>query len=118
MFRVSTAVAALFLLCVGAEAASYGAIAFSPDSGAYGYSTRRVSRANAQEWAMSYCDENAWDCRIAVNFHDACGAVARGRNGGWGTNWGYSRAEAQNNAMAACHKRDSGCRVVVWACSK
>jgi hypothetical protein len=56
MLRVSTAVAALFLLCVGAEAASYGAIAFSPDSGAYGYSTRRVSRANAQEWAMSYCD--------------------------------------------------------------
>jgi serine/threonine-protein kinase len=118
MFRITTAFAALMLLCAGAEAASYGAIAFSPDTGAAGYSTRRQSRGNAQEWALYYCGQHANDCRIAINFRNACGAVARGRNGGWGSDWGVTRAEAQNDAVAACSQYDSGCRVIQWACSK
>ena len=118
MFRMPMAFAAMLVLCAGAEAASFGAIAFSPDTGAAGYSTRRVSRANAQEWALYYCDQYAYDCRIAVNFHNACGAVARGRNGGWGADWGYSRAEAQNDAITACRRHDRGCRIIQWACSK
>ena len=118
MLRLSTAFAALLLLCAGAEAASYGAIAFSPETGASGYSTRRVSRGNAQEWALYHCGKHANDCRIAVNFDNACGSVARGRDGGWGADWGHSRAEAQNNAVAVCWEHDDGCRTVVWACSK
>jgi serine/threonine-protein kinase len=118
MRRFSVVVAAMLVLCAGAEAASFGAIAFSPDTGAAGYSTGRASRANAQEWAMYYCDQHAYDCRIAVNFRNACGAVARGRDGGWGADWGYDRRGAQNNALSVCRRHDSGCRIIQWACSR
>lgn len=118
MFCMSTAFAAMLVLCADAEAASFAAMALSPETGAAGYSTRRVSRANAQEWAMYYCNQYADDCRIAINFHNACGAVARGRNGGWGSDCGVTRAQAQNDAIAACRQYYSGCRVIQWACSK
>lgn len=118
MFRITTAIAAMLLFCATAQADSFGAIAFSPDTGASSHSTGRSSRGNAQEWALYYCGEYADDCRIAINFRNACGAVARGSNGGWGSNWGYNRAGAENNAISACRQHDRGCRVVRWACSK
>jgi serine/threonine-protein kinase len=119
MFRITTAITALMLLCASAQAATtYGAIAFSPDTGAAGYSTGRGTRANAEDWAMYYCDQYAYDCRVAVHFRNACGAVARGQNGGWGSSWDYDRAGAQNNAIASCRRNDSGCRIIRWACSK
>ena len=119
MLRITTAFAAMMLFCAGAGAAtSYGAIAFSPETGASSHSTGRSSRGNAQDWAMYYCNEYAYDCRVVINFRNACGSVAQGSNGGWGADWGYDRAGAQNNAIAACRQRDSGCRVVRWACSK
>lgn len=118
MNKLITIFAMTLMLCTGAFAQQYGAFAFSPDTGAFGYTTKGVSRADAQRKAMSYCNTYAYDCKIVVNFNKACGAIARGSNGGWGADWGYDRYEAQNDALAICRRHDTGCRVLRWACTR
>lgn len=109
-------VAAMLLTVTAAQADEWGAIAFSPNSGATGYSYNYDTRRIAEGWAMSYCD--ARDCRIVINFRNACGAVAVGRNGGWGADWGPTRHSAEANAIAMCQAHDGGCRTKRWVCSK
>lgn len=118
MLRLLAAAAVLFVCCAPAQAANYyGSIAFSPATGATGFATKRSTWAKAQGWAMYYCRGEANDCRIAVNFVNACGAVARGENGGWGSDWNTTAISAQNDAIDKCSVNDSGCHVVKWACS-
>lgn len=109
--------AATLALCVSASAVDYGSIAFSPKNGAIGYSTKGTSRGNAQEWALYYCGQYARDCKVAVNFHGACGAFAQGAKGGWGADWGNSLAEAEAQALRICRNNDRGCRVRRSACT-
>ncbi|MET3924116.1 DUF4189 domain-containing protein [Devosia sp. 2618] len=117
LLKTTIALCATLFLCVTANAAQYGAIAFSPKTGAIGYSTKGASRGNAQDWAMYYCGQYARDCKIAVNFNNACGALAIGRNGGWGADWGYTRAEAEADALTICRRHDTRCRVKRSACN-
>ncbi|UJW87788.1 DUF4189 domain-containing protein [Devosia sp. SL43] len=100
------------------QAAEWGSIAYSPRTGATGYSYNYDTKGIAQAWAMSYCKESASDCRIVVNFQNACGAVAVGRNGGWGADWGPSRRSAEANAISVCQAHDRGCRTKRWVCSQ
>jgi len=116
MLKHALRLTALLLTITTAQAAEWGSIAFSPSTGATGYSHNYDTRNTAGEWAISYCDAN--DCRIVVNFQNACGAVAVGRNGGWGSDWGTTRANAEANAIVACRTHDSGCRTKRWVCSK
>ena len=118
MIRLAITVAALLLPNVVAQADEWGSIAYSPRTGATGYSYNYDTRSLAQGWAMSYCKENASDCRIVVNFQNACGAVAVGRNGGWGADWGPTRRSAEANAISVCQAHDRGCRTKRWVCSQ
>ncbi|EUB96229.1 protein of unknown function DUF4189 [Rhizobium sp. CF080] len=93
---------------------SFGAIAYSPRTGALGWSYDHTSRRNAERAAQSNCD--ASDCRVAIWFDQACGAVARGPDG-WGSGWGYSRREAENQAIGSCRQNSHGCQVIRWQCS-
>lgn len=120
-FRIS-ALAAVALLASSfvtaeARADNYGAIAYSPASGAVGWSYDHPSRRRAERVAMGNCQSYADDCRIATFFFNACGAVARASNGGWGADWGNDRREAEDNALAACYNHGDNCRVVRWACT-
>lgn len=116
MLKHALWVAALLATITTTQAAEWGSIAFSPRTGATGYSHNYDTRSNAGAWAMSYCD--ASDCRIVVNFQNACGAVAVGRNGGWGADWGPTRSSAEANAVSACQSHDGGCRTKRWVCSR
>jgi len=118
VLRQTLAIALLLLTTLAGQAAEWGSIAFSPRTGANGYSHNYDTKSTAQAWAMSYCDDNASDCRIVVNFQNACGAVAVGRNGGWGADWGPTRSSAEANAIAVCQSHDGGCRTKRWVCSK
>lgn len=90
----------------------YGAIATSPETGAWGYSYNHSSRAEAELEALNECGDAG--CRVRVWFKNACGAVARDRrNLGWG--WAKSSAEAKARALSACGTR--ACSVEVWACT-
>lgn len=117
----STLKAALIMmpLLTGAAAAhadSFGAISLSLATGATGWSHDYASRWKAEEVAQSHCYKYAGDCRVAIWFKNACGAVARGPDG-WGADWALGRRQAQRAAVTACSNHSYGCEVIRWQCS-
>ena len=94
----------------------FGAIAFSPQTGAHGWSKNNTSRGEAEVDAQSNCLKHASDCQLATWFRDACGALAVGR-AGWGAHWGNNREQAEAAAIDACRQHTRNCKVVQWQCT-
>jgi hypothetical protein len=95
----------------------YGAIAYSSDTGAYGWSNKRGTQAEAENVALEQCGKRASDCEIEVWFDRRCGAVAAGDK--WvGHGWGATQQQAQSQALQDCRQEgDNACEVKVTACS-
>lgn len=96
---------------------SYGAIAYSRQTGGYGYSDGQNSRAEAENLALGYCRQYNKKCRNVVWFYNSCGAVA---SDGHKVSWGRadSEAEAAQKALKDCQgffKKD--CEVKISHCS-
>ena len=100
-----------------AQAANYGAIAFSPATGAHGYSYDYRSQRQAQHRALGECARRGGGCKIATWFRNACGALAVGAGNGWGAEWGNTRAEAERLALQRCSTHTSGCYILRWVCT-
>lgn len=115
ILKTATLLAALFCAGNTMAADSFGAIAYSPATGALGWSHDYNSRRGAESTAYNNCNAN--DCRIAIWFKNGCGAVAVGNGGGWGADWGADIDPAKYLAVEACQKHTNGCRVVRWQCS-
>lgn len=112
----------MFLVLVGVATPAvardyYGAIAYSPDMRAYGYSYDSRSRAHAEKTAMARCRSYGGGCRVVTWFRNACGALAIGDDGGYGGAWAGSRAAAERSALRTCAGSSSDCTVVRWACT-
>ncbi len=99
-----------------ALADSYGAIAYSPRTGAHGWSHSFNSRRGAENAALDNCYQRAGDCRVAIWFVNACGAVAAGPRG-WGSAWANNSNRAQRKALRQCSNYSGNCRIVRWQCS-
>ncbi len=114
-----TAILALGLSLVvsGAAQAAFGAIAFSPQSGAHGYSFNAGTRAQAERVALDNCRAHGRGCRVLVYFQNACGSLAVGRGNGYGFAWAGNRAQAESRAMRECRNQTAACRIVSWSCS-
>ena len=96
---------------------SYGAIAYSPTTRADGWSHSYATRAEADRRALRECSGHARDCRVAIIFRNACGALAVGPSGSWGSGWGNDRRRAEREAIGVCNQYAAGCRIARWACS-
>jgi len=107
--------ALLFAMPAVAHADWFGAIAYNPGSGAYGYSIDYPDRYGAENRALYECGGG---CRVAVWFRNACGALAVGYNGGWGSGWGSSRQRGEYEAINACSRYTSNCAIRAWACTR
>lgn len=101
----------------GEAQAGYGAIAYSPSSGAYGYSYNYPSRYTAESRALNECAARGGGCRVMVWFRNACGALATGAGRAYGWAWNTSRSAARARALAECRARTSGCYIRVLVCS-
>jgi hypothetical protein len=103
----------------GAARQSYGAIAYSTQTGAYGYSDDWDNQAQAEQTAMRYCNENGYGCEIMVWFYNSCGAVAADAGSGaaaWGQN--SSETEAKRIALENCTQSGGqNCEIKVSHCS-
>lgn len=113
------AMLAAAIIASGATAAradSFGAISISPQNGATGWSHSYSSRWEAEDVAQSNCYQYAGDCRVAIWFKNACGAVARGPSG-WGADWGDNRRDAEYAAVRSCEKHSYDCQIIRWQCS-
>lgn len=103
---------------IAAQARDYfGAIAYSPSTGASGYSYDQPSRGHAEGRAMTECRKRSRGCKGAIYFVNGCGAVATGRNG-WGSGWGGTRARAEEEAIHSCGRYTGGCGIKTWVCTK
>jgi serine/threonine-protein kinase len=95
----------------------FGAIAYSPSSGADGWSKDQPSRRAAQRAAVEGCKRHAEDCRALFWFKNACGALAvgAGAKAGWG--WGKTQKLADGEAIKACDKQAKGCKITRQVCT-
>lgn len=122
MSKYAIALIAVFLMFGGsstqAQAQSYGAIAYSPSSGAHGYSFGYRNQSGAQQRALRECNVRGRGCRVAIWYKNACGAVAVAPNGSWGSGWGNSKQRANYEALKVCRRYSGGCSVRVNACSR
>ncbi|MGH9366161.1 MAG: DUF4189 domain-containing protein [Thermoanaerobaculia bacterium] len=83
----------------------HGAIAYSANKGVYGYSHDVGSSSDAAAAAVRNCrnqENGADDCKVVVTFRNACGALALGKNGAYGSAWGMSQREASAKALVEC----------------
>jgi hypothetical protein len=96
---------------------SYGAIAYGPSNGSYGYSDNHANRAQVEARAASECGKN--DCVIATWFSGHCGALATGSNGTWRGEQDADEQRARSLAQARCTEQGGTyCAVVVSHCSR
>lgn len=94
----------------------FGAIAYSPLTGADGWAKDHPSRRAAERAALEGCREHAKDCRPIVWFKNACGALAISDKAyGWG--WGTTQDLADAEAIKACGKHAKGCKVKRQVCT-
>jgi serine/threonine-protein kinase len=94
----------------------YGAIAYSQSTKAYGWATDYASQEEAEAGAMSACKDRASDCKSAIWFRNACGALSVGSDGGWGADWGADEQAARNKATHVCDGYSYDCQVVIAKC--
>ena len=99
----------------------HGAIAYSPRKEVFGYSFDHDSAKAAGDVALRNCrgqNRGAGDCRVLVTFHNACGALARGNNGAYGSAWGMSGREASAKALSECRPHGgNSCKIERRVCS-
>ncbi|MEU7629512.1 DUF4189 domain-containing protein [Nocardia sp. NPDC049190] len=81
----------------GAAGDYYGALALSSSTGAVTSAVNYPDAAAAEAAARTECGVR--DCRVVVQFWNACGAVARGADGRYGWAWAATRAEAERRAI-------------------
>jgi len=94
----------------------YGAIAYSPSGGSYGYSSNFADRADAETRALKECGKD--DCVIATWFFNHCGALATSSNGSWGADQAASEQGAQALAQARCVREGgSNCKIMASQCA-
>jgi Domain of unknown function (DUF4189) len=109
-------VVAAVLTAAPAAAQYYGAIGYSPSSGAMGWSFDYLTREEARQVALTRCAEHASDCEIAVQFADGCGVIVFGERAKSAAG-SPSRSEATRVALRRCQMRSEGCTVRRWVCT-
>lgn len=92
----------------------WGALAYSYETGRYGFAYDYETKAEATDAAVGHCGVD--DCKAVVWFHNACGAFAKGNNA-WGWGIGDDREDAEAVALAECRQHGGGCHIVEWACT-
>lgn len=98
------------------DSGSYGAIAYSPSTGTYGYSHNYRSRRSAEQAALGYCDAD--DARVVAWVNFGFAALVKADDGSWGAAASYGEGstnlEAINRARRACREHtDSPIRTVL-----
>lgn len=116
MHRLAATLSALLLVSALASFAeardieidtgSYGAIAYSPSTGAYGYSYNYRTRRTAEQVALGYCDAD--DARVVAWVNFGFAALVKADDGSWGAatsfGEGSTNLEAINRARRACEE--------------
>lgn len=102
----------LTLTSIQAWAEKYGAIAYSPATGKYGYSNDCHSKEGAEKLALSNCP--ARDARIAIWVVDGWAVVYKNSQGAWNSAWSSKSLE---DAKAIAKGKVPNGQLVCWVYS-
>jgi hypothetical protein len=80
----------------------------------YSSSWNYPTRNGGDQRALSSCPGS---CKIAVWFWRACGALAMGERGGYGTAWHGDGRKAARTALTNCARYDTNCALKTTVCS-
>ena len=94
----------------------YGAIAYSPATGAQGWVHDYDSKDAAEAAAITNCRLQASDCSVPVSFRNGCGALAVGSTN-FGSGWGADRKTAERIALRLCGQHSRNCRILRQVCT-
>jgi serine/threonine-protein kinase len=112
--RCGVVAVVLILVAVPAVWADYGAIAYSPATGKYGYSYNCDSLAEAERIALRNC--RASDATVKVWVENGWAALAVNNNGAYG--WGWSTSSlADAEATALSNVSGGGGHILCWCAS-
>lgn len=103
-------------------AGPFGAIAVGKGGDRAGTSFALATRADAEAAAVESCRGTGKnvveDCESKVWFQNACGALAGGKDGAYGTGWANSPAQACRWAVSTCRKAGGvDCEGRIYSCS-
>ncbi|MDX2270923.1 MAG: DUF4189 domain-containing protein [Cyanobacteriota bacterium] len=117
---MAASVLAVGAVVVGSQQAhaGFGAIAYSPATGSYGYSYNHTTQAGAEFAAVQACSAYAGDCQAQLWFQNSCGALAVSPSGAFGTGWGATVALAQAYAVQTCSQYGGGCYIKYSLCTQ
>jgi serine/threonine-protein kinase len=99
-----------------ARADGWGAIAYSPSTGAYGYWYGADCQANAEQGALNNC--GGCDKQVMVTVDHGWAALAVNKNGGYG--YAYStkcQADAERSAIQYAGGPRAGAYILCWVAS-
>ena len=108
---------ALFVTMSAAPAMAeglFGAIAFSPSTGQYGWAKNQSAEDGASAEAVSGCGVD--DCNAVVTFPN-CAALSVGDGYGMGFSKAESIADAEGAALASCDGFTTNCIVSASVCN-
>jgi hypothetical protein len=119
MFRKSLFIFLLFFTTTAS--ADYGALAYSPDDMAYGYSFDWDTTWEAENKAERQCRKQVGsdDCMLLEIFK-RCGALAVGKGGkhAYGAGKGKNKATARQRALKDCKNNGGrGCKIGKVVCN-
>lgn len=92
-----------------------GAIAYSPSTGAVGWSYGQPDQETAKWAAEQACGQS--DCAWKVSEQGATAVLVLGAGGGIYWAWDLTLAGAQQRALELCSANTTGCSVTRWVAS-
>ena len=93
----------------------YGAIAYSPSTGVYGYSYNYTTQSEAEYQAHQKC--GYVDCQTATWVKNGCMSLAVNDYDYWAGAWGNTYEEARGKAILSCQESGYVCRTVEVICT-
>jgi hypothetical protein len=106
------AIALMFSAPASAEG-TWAAIAYSPDTSAYGYGYNANSKSEAESTAMGFCYQyGGTDCQIASSAQHGCMALADSPD-----HWAGGLGPSQGAAEADALKDNGGGSIIVSGCT-
>jgi serine/threonine-protein kinase len=100
----------------GGVGSHFAAIAYSEQTGKYGYANGCSCREEAESKAIAFC--GACDAKVVTWVQNGWVALAKGGNGAYGCAWSARcLADAGAAAVRNCACRGPCPQLVLWACS-
>lgn len=102
---------------------TFGALAVGINNPAiYRFSYGGKTQAEAEALALNACKKlmpSGQACKIAVWYRNACGGLARGDKGAWGSGWAYTSRQAGKEAVKSCQSTGGkNCQATATQCSE